>query len=161
MKKIIFFLLVLSFCVAAIIVLNMPQKIKYENSGSGYAILSELKDPRPFPPEALLITSLGDWRDYCDKYLIIMGPGTGSLMKNKALLIITLPSAMDYRESFNSYYTIINIKKRHNELLVYVNTNNEPKLKSSREAKTLFYVPIWINIDTVNKETQVRIIKDK
>jgi hypothetical protein len=163
MKKRIIILLLLCLCVISIILCFLvPKKIKFDSWGKGFVHLSELKEIKTFPPEAILITSVDDWTISMNKYLIMIGPVTSnSLPENKALLMISLPSTRDYKESSFASYTIENIKKHNNELIVYVNLNNEPTITSDVEIKSLFYEPFLINLDDINKETKIRIVKNK
>lgn len=159
MKKRIVSLSLLSFCIVIIIAFTlMPKTIKLDRVSSGFIHLSELKEIRPFPPEALLVTTIDDWKSYTNKYLVMTGPA--SSMEDKAVLIITLPSGMDYKQTTDGSYTIEKIKKRDNELIVYVNLNKESKIDSSNEIKSLFQEIIWLNSDAVNKDTKIKIIKD-
>jgi hypothetical protein len=138
----------------------MPKKINFERWGSAVANLKELKDTRTLPPEALLITSIDEWKTYKEKYLIMIGPAYPvNILEDKALLLVTLPSAKEYMKSINGSYIIEKIKKRNNELIVYVDSSNEPPINSSDQIKTMFYAPFLINSDIVNKETKITIKK--
>lgn len=158
MKKIVS-LSLLSFCIVIIIAFTlMPKTIKPYRVSSGFIDLSELEEIRPFPPEALLVTTIDEWKSYTKKYLVMTGPA--SSMEDKSILIITIPSEMDYKQATDCSYNIKNIKKRGNELIVYVNLNKEPKINSSKEIKSLFQEVIWLNSNAINKDTKIKILKD-
>jgi hypothetical protein len=159
MKKTVSILSIFVLCIAVIIIyIMMPRRIKFESWGVGLVPLSGINDTRTLPPKTLLITSVGQWRDYMDKYIIKVGPGNSEIIKDKVLLFINLPSSMDYEQaSVIQGYAIESIKRRFNELIVYVKTNEGPELKSSSEAKSLIYRMFWIDKDIVNSETIVKI----
>jgi hypothetical protein len=159
MKKTVMILSILVLFIGGIIIfIMMPRNIKFENWGGGFVPLSGINDTRTLPPKTLLITSDVEWRDYADKYIIKVIPVYSEVIKDKILLLVNLPSAMDYEQaSSRKGYTIESIKRRFNELIIYVKSNEEPELKFSSEAKSLVYGMFMIDKDTVNSETIVKI----
>lgn len=160
MKERITVVLVVSLCAVSILAFSLiPKKVKYEDLGSWYVSLSEGNETRQFPPEVLLMESLNELKAYTDKYIVKIGLGYNTDMSNKSLLIVSLPSAIDYKAN-PARYTLDSVKKRGNKLIIHVSLNEEPKINSPSEIKSLFYEPIFISKDIVNKETKIKVVKD-